>query len=195
MPEQRKETGMTFKVHTIEDAPGEAKPLLKEVRERFGFLPNQMGVLALSPLALGAYVTLDRLFAKTSFSETERNVILLAISRENNCEYCTSGHSKAAQAANVPADVIKALRAGEPVADTRLEALRGYAISLMRNRGTPAREAKQAFLDAGYSPRQALEILLAISMKTLANYANNLAHTPLDEAFQETAWERKRAAS
>lgn len=46
----------------------------------------------------------------------------------------------------------------------------------------------QHFLDAGYSERHILEIILAISVKTLSNYANHLFHTPIDGVFAGRAW-------
>lgn len=43
-------------------------------------------------------------------------------------------------------------------------------------------------LAAGYGERQILEIVLAIAVKTLSNYANHLFHTPVDEMFACRAW-------
>ena len=43
-------------------------------------------------------------------------------------------------------------------------------------------------LDAADPERQILEIVLAIAVKTLSNYANHLFHTPLDGAFAARAW-------
>lgn len=179
---------MTFQVHTLVDAPPASKPMLEEVQEKFDFIPNQMGVLSESPQALEAYMTLDRLMKATSFSEKERDVVLLAVSFENRCEYCMSGHSKLAKDDGVPADVIESLRSGQPIRDAKLEALRGYTQELMQLRGHITRGTKQRFLDAGYGPKQALEIMLGITMKTLSNYANNLAHTPVDDAFKGAQW-------
>ncbi|MOA07427.1 hypothetical protein D3C78_1271200 [compost metagenome] len=52
----------------------------------------------------------------------------------------------------------------------------------------PARQAVEAFLAAGYSERQVLEIVLALAVKTLSNYANHLFHTPLDDMFTGRRW-------
>ena len=37
--------------------------------------------------------------------------------------------------------------------------------------------------------RQILDIMVGVAMKTLSNYINHLAHTPLDDAFAAQAWE------
>jgi alkylhydroperoxidase family enzyme len=50
----------------------------------------------------------------------------------------------------------------------------------------------QRFLNAGYTRGQVFEVLMAISMKTLSNYANHIAGTPLDAKFEPFAWEPAR---
>ena len=39
-----------------------------------------------------------------------------------------------------------------------------------------------------------MEVVLAISWKTLSNYINHMADTPLDEMFADTKWEQTDAA-
>jgi len=56
------------------------------------------------------------------------------------------------------------------------------------SRGLPDRKQTDAFLSAGYGERQILEIVLAMAVKTLSNYANHLFHTPLDPAFEGRPW-------
>ncbi len=60
---------------------------------------------------------------------------------------------------------------------------------MVADRGLPKRADVEAFLAAGYSERQILEIVLAIAVKTLSNYANHLFHTPLDRVFEYRRWE------
>jgi hypothetical protein len=52
----------------------------------------------------------------------------------------------------------------------------------------PGRADVEAFLASGYSEQQILEIVLAIAVKTLSNYANHLFHTPVDSLFASRAW-------
>jgi len=47
-----------------------------------------------------------------------------------------------------------------------------------------------AFLAAGHDKQQMLEVVLGIGMKTLSNYANHIARTPLDKAFAPAAWSK-----
>ena len=44
-----------------------------------------------------------------------------------------------------------------------------------------------AFMAAGYTMEQVLEVILAVAHKTISNYANPIADTPLDDAFEARA--------
>jgi hypothetical protein len=57
----------------------------------------------------------------------------------------------------------------------------------------PRKVRSAIFLAAGYDKRQALEVLVGVTMKTLSNYANHLTDTPLNEQFAAEAWKAKAA--
>ncbi len=55
-------------------------------------------------------------------------------------------------------------------------------------RGWPADEVKAGFFGAGYGTAEYLEVILGIAVKTLSNYTNHAADTPLDAAFEDSRW-------
>ena len=59
--------------------------------------------------------------------------------------------------------------------------------------GFVSEEEKFAFLEAGYTKQNILEVLLVIGMKTLSNYTNHIAETPLDTAFEPAKWQKAAA--
>ena len=61
-------------------------------------------------------------------------------------------------------------------------------------RGWVVGPATAAFLAAGYSPQQALDVILGVTMKTLSNYVNHLTETPVNEQFASETWSRRDAA-
>jgi len=153
-------------------------------------VPNLLGTMAEAPALLNAYTTLAGIFDKTSFNPTERQVVLLSVSYENSCEYCVAAHSVIASMQKVPADVVEAIRKNQPITDPRLEALRRFTTAVVASRGWPTEEQTSAFLAAGYGRQQILEVVLGVGMKTLSNYTNHLAGTPLDAAFAKAAWSK-----
>ena len=181
-------TSTGFTLHTAETAPGASADILRNVEAAWRFVPNLHAVLAEAPAALEAYSAIFSMFERTSFTPAERQVIYLAINRVNECEYCMAGHSVLAKAAGVDAETIEGLREGHSLNDGRLQALRSFVQSVVRERGHLPRGEVQAFLDAGFTRQQVLEVVLGVAIKTISNYANHLSDTPNDAFMANTAW-------
>ena len=186
-----------FDIHTIETADAPSAEMLGDINRAYGFIPNLYGIFAESPTALRAYMTMGKIFDDSSFSATERQLIILAVSRYNECDYCMAAHTVVAGMQKVPADVIEAIREDRPINDYRLEVLRTFATIVIEKRGWVSNNDISAFLAAGFSRAQILEVVVGISFKTLSNYTNHVADTPLDAAFEAGAWSpaEKRLAS
>ncbi len=163
---------------------------LHTAKTKLGMVPNMYGVMANSPGLLDTYIHGYEIFrASSGFTPVEQEVVLLAISRENGCTYCVAAHSFIAdKMSGVPEDVTNAIRDGRPIQDARLAALHDFTRTMVVKRGLPSTADVSAFLAAGYSERQILEIVLAISVKILSNYANHLFHTPVDATFAGRTW-------
>ena len=185
----------TFQAHTLETAPEGSRPTLEAVRKAFGGIPNLFAVFAESPALVGAYLSLGELFDTASgFDATERQVVLLSTSFENECNYCMAAHSAISKMQQVPDDVVQSLRNGEPIGDPKLEALRTFTLAVVRERGHVDPAAVQDFLDAGYTNRAVLDVILGVGIKTLSNYTNHLAETELDANFVPFAWSKPSPA-
>jgi AhpD family alkylhydroperoxidase len=155
-----------------------------------GFVTTLNGVMAESPELLAGYNTLAELFGKSSLPKDAQHVVWLTASLENDCEYCVAAHSTLGLRAGLPAETVEALRAGKALPDTKLEAARRLPQAIVSHRGWVDDSEIDAFLDAGYTRRQVLDIILGVGMKTLSNYTNHIAHTPLDPAWQAQEWSR-----
>lgn len=177
-----------------QNAPEPAREVLGKVKKNFGFIPNLLGNMANAPPLLKAYLAVGTLFDQTSLTPTERQVVLLTVSAENGCGYCVAAHTAIAGMQKAPAAVVNAIRDGEAIDDAKLEALRVYTREVVERRGWPSASAFERFLAAGYTSEQALEVVLGVGMKTLSNYTNHIARTPLDPQFAPVAWEPAAAA-
>lgn len=179
---------MTYPVNTIDTAPEAARPVLSAAQKGFGFVPNLLAVMSTAPALLDGYMTLARIFESASFSATERQIVLLAASRENGCAYCMSVHTALAGMQKVPAHVTDAIRSDSAIPDRKLEALRRFAAEVTRTRGWPDDAVTAEFLSAGYGRQQVLEVVLGVGLKTISNYTTHIAGTPLDAAFKPVEW-------
>jgi len=179
-----------FPFHSVESAPEASKKLLMGVEKMFGFIPSVLGALAEAPAALETYLTVNGLFDKTSFDVTERQVVLITANFYHNCEFCMAAHSAIAKMQGVPDVVIEALRNDTPLPTAKLEALRTFTRDVLDGRGWVDPAKTQAFYDAGYGQQQVLEVIMGIALKTVSNYTNHFAKTPVDEAFKPFAWKK-----
>ncbi|MEM1383683.1 MAG: carboxymuconolactone decarboxylase family protein [Pseudomonadota bacterium] len=186
---------MDFTIHTPETAPADTKASLEDSLAKYKFIPNLHAVMAESPALLDAYKLMTEIYAKTTLSVLERQIVLLAINYENDCHYCMAAHSAIATMEKMPADILAALRDGTPLADPKLETLRRFAAKMTSGRGWVDEAEKQAMLDAGYSRRTMQEVLVGVAYKVMSNYQNHLAETPVDAGFQTFAWAKNKATA
>ena len=184
---------LTLPALNLNSADSRAQAVLEKAKAQVGFIPNMYARMVNSPGLLETYLDGYTAFrTESGLTSAEQEVVFLVISRENGCEYCVSAHSTLAdKMSGVPPQVTDAIRNGTYIEDPKLGALADFTRTLFHTRGLPSRAAVETFLAAGYGERQVLEIVLAIAVKTLSNYANHLFHTPLDEMFAERAWQQK----
>lgn len=180
-----------FYFHDEITAPQAAHPAMDQAKQAFGFVPNLIRGMANSPGLAKGYLALSDFYANSSLTPQEQQVVLLAVSQYNGCDYCVAAHSMVAEMAQVPNDVVQALREDQAIADPKLEALRVFTAKMVDKRGWLDEQDIQDFLDAGYDMQHVGDVILAVGMKTLSNYFNHIAKTPLDEAMRQYAWEGK----
>jgi len=178
-----------FNVYNIDNCPEESRDDMQSVQEKYGFLPNIYGVFAESPAVIKAYLALTNLLNAGSFSPAEQQLMLLTVSAINGCEYCVAAHTMVGKMAHLDDTVIEAVRTGVPIPEPRMAALHHFTKQLVEKRGWVESEEIDAFLAAGFNKAQVFEVALANSIKTLSNYINHMADTPLDEAMQTFAWD------
>ncbi|MEJ1155433.1 hypothetical protein [Microbacterium marmarense] len=178
-----------FPMHDEESAPEASKELLAKSKKQNGRIPGLHATMAEAPGLLDGYQQLHRLFLESSFDDDEKTVVWQAINVEHECHYCVPAHTGIAKRMKVDDAITDALRDGTPLPTDRLEALRTFTLEMVRERGNVGDAELQVFLDAGFTKRQVLEVVLGLSQKVMSNYTNHLAHTPLDAPNEKYAWD------
>ena len=180
-----------FSLHDKQSAPEESQALLDNSVNAFGMIPNLHAVMAEAPGLLEGYQRLHQLFLDSSFDAEETTVVWQTINVEHNCHYCVPAHTGIAKSMKVDDGIIEALRNETPLPTERLEALRTFTLAVVRERGFVDDATVQTFLDAGYTKRNVLEVILGLSQKVMSNYTNHLAETPIDEPFKKFEWHKQ----
>jgi AhpD family alkylhydroperoxidase len=194
-PENEPTTTAPFPAHTIETAPEEVRQALATTIAKLGFLPSMMATFAEAPALLRGYQAVAPTFDTTSLTPTERLVVLMTGSYLHDCDFCMSAHSWGARRQNIDPELVTALRAGHSLPDAKLDALRVFVTAMVNARGAASDADKAAFFAAGYTPRQALEVVLGLALKVITNYTNALASTPPNAEFGQDVWQRRRDVS
>lgn len=182
-----------FTLHTIDSAPEKSKPLLENSQKGFGMIPGLHAVMAEAPGVLEGYQVLHQLVLDSSFDNDEKTVVWQSINVEHACHYCVPAHTGIAKMMDVSDDITNALRDETALPNDRLEALRDFALSVVRERGEVNEETVTTFLNAGFTKRQVLEVVLVVSQKVMSNYINHIAETPVDEPFKKFEWKKASA--
>ncbi|MBI5427775.1 MAG: carboxymuconolactone decarboxylase family protein [Nitrospinae bacterium] len=182
-----------FTQHTEATAPEGANGVLIKIKERYGFVPNLASYVAESPLVLGAVLNLSETFDKTSFTEVERQIVLLTVSMLNRCDYCKTAHTALCRLAEIDDRTLEAALALEKLPDAKLNALRDFAKALVEEKGWVDGDKVRKFLAAGYSKAQVFEAALGVALKTLTNYCNHLAGARPNPEFVALARGNKQA--
>lgn len=178
-----------FTLHGIQSAAPKSATLLKNVEDELGFIPNIHALVAESPETLEAFLQLNQHFSQSHFSATEKELIQLAVSVENECGYCVAGHSAFAQMQDIPSSIVHSLRTNQAIDDPKLEALNHFTRQLVKTKGMLPSYEISDFLKAGYKKAHLMELILGISLKTFTNIISSFSQLPLDNAFSEYHWD------
>lgn len=186
---------MSFKVHSKETAPAASVPVLEGLEQHIGFIPNLIGVLAESPMAISSVAAVNQAIAQSALSPIEQRVVTITASVENNCGYCVPAQSTMAKMAEMPDEILAQIRSGEPLSDGKLDALHDFTLKVIANKGWVPENEVQAFIEAGYTSGQVLEVITLISLMNLTNYVGHISSLPLDAAFLAQQWDRQQRQS
>ena len=164
-----------------------ATELLLQVSGSIGLIPNIDAVMANCPALLDAYLYADEQFRYNSgLSEKQQEIVYLTVSVVNECHYCVPAHKYFGRIlGKLNQDQINAICSNQPLQDSKLQALVDLTREVVQERGWVSDDKAKAFLKAGFNESQLLSIILAVGIKTLSNYTNHLAQTPVDDTFLE----------
>lgn len=159
---------------TLDQAPVAARAALQGVEKGLGFMPNAFATLAHSPAALTGYLALAQALGRNSLTPAEREVVALAASQVNGCDYCLAAHSFLGSKAGLHSGDVLAARAGT------LNAVAVLARAVTLERGQVSDQVLRQARDAGLDDERIVDVIAQVSLMTLTNYLNNVAHTEVD---------------
>jgi len=177
-----------FPVPNLADLPEDIRSRIVEVQQKSGFVPNVFLTLAHRPAEFRAFFAYhDALMEKDSgLSKAEREMIVVATSGANRCQYCVVAHG-----------AILRIRAKNPrVADQvavnynkaeitpRQRAMLDFAMKVATESHTVTEADFATLREAGFSDEDIWDIGAVAAFFALSNrMANMIAMRPNDEFY------------
>lgn len=163
------------------NATGRTAELFAVIKSKLGKVPNAYDAVASnSPAAMAALLDFDAALAGASLSKQEIEVVKLAVSEVNDCDYCLAAHTLAGKMAGLAPDAMLGARRGTPTDNPKLDALSTFVHSVTGTRGTVALSVVNAVKEAGYSDAQIVDTIFAIASITFTNLLNRINDTVVD---------------
>lgn len=169
-----------IQVPTRDQVDAKSQTIFDQLKSGLGMVPNLYATIGYSSNALGAYLNYSAAIDKGVFSKKEQEAIKLAVSEENNCEYCLAAHTAISKMNGFTEEEILELRTGSYAADKKLNAIAGLAKEIAQYRGKASDAAKEAFFDAGYDEAGLIDLLAVVHEITFTNYAHRLTNVEID---------------
>ncbi|MET9667795.1 carboxymuconolactone decarboxylase family protein [Streptomyces sp. NPDC006475] len=153
---------------------------MEAVRRNLGHLPPAVARLAASPHTLDGFLQLSALFERTTLDPVAREVVIMTVAARNECHVCVVMHTGKLRALGAGETAVAALVAQRPLDDERLEAVRRFTLDVIAASGAVGDESLAAFFGQGFTPQNALEVVMGIGTYTLSTFANRLTRAPLE---------------
>ena len=163
-----------------EVASGKSKKLFDGIQSKLGMVPNMMRTMGNSSSVLEGYLNLSETLGQGSLGPKVGELIALTVAESNACDYCLSAHTFVGDklAGIDPDSLSKARDAGN--SDPKIEAILGFARTLVERRGKVSDRDVDAVREAGLTEGEIGEVIAHVALNIFTNYFNNTAKTKID---------------
>lgn len=167
-----------FKVPSKGEVSANNQEIFDNLNKGLGMIPNLYAVMALSDTALENYLAFQN--AKTTYSNKEKQAVNLVVSQVNECHYCQSAHTLLGKMNGLTEEQTIEIRKGYASFDSKLNALVILAKEITANKGFASTDAVDAFIEAGYTKGQVVELVFLVAEKTAMNYVHAITKVEID---------------
>jgi AhpD family alkylhydroperoxidase len=139
-----------------------------------------MRTMGNSPAVLEGYLNLSGALSHGKIGAKTGELLALAISESNSCDYCLAAHTFIGEKlVKVAPEVLHAARTGNS-ADPKTAAILKFAKTLISKNGLVNDEDVNIVRNAEVSDAEIAEIVGHVALNILTNYFNNTANTEVD---------------
>lgn len=167
-----------FNVPTRDEVSAKNQGIFDNLAQAVGFVPNIYATMASSENALKNF--LDFANSESSLKTKEKEVINLAVSEYNQCQYCLSAHTAIAGMNGYTSQQITELRTGAASFDARLNALAQLSRNIAESKGATNQEILENFFAQGWTKENLMDVFNQVGEITITNYLHKTTAVPVD---------------
>lgn len=156
-----------------------SKQILSAVKDSIGMIPNLYTAMGTSDKLLSGFLEFTNTLKSGEFTQKEYEVIALATSQANNCNYCLSAHTTLAKMNGFTEAETLAIRSNS-MSNTKINALASLASEMSATKGHPSETIVNNFFEAGYNKTAFTELIGIMALTTITNYVYHNGQFAID---------------
>ena len=160
-------------------APAKSKPILEELKKKFGHVPNIFASVAHSSAALHSMMAMMGHLEDGSLTGLEQEAIALRVGEMHGCRYCSAAHTAKAKMLGATVEQTVAWRKGK-ADEPRTQVIIDLAVEMVENRGHIVDQTLTEALELGLTEADLIEVVACVTINTFTNYINALVQTEVD---------------
>jgi uncharacterized peroxidase-related enzyme len=167
-----------FPVPGLEEMPDDIRDRMLAVQEKAGFIPNVFLLLARRPAEFRAFLAYhDALMDKREgLTAAEREMIVVAISSVNQCQYCVVAHGAILRIRAKDPTISELVGANWRKADNvspKQKAMLAFALKVAEAAHLVAEADREALRDAGFDQEEIWDIAAIAAFFSMSNRLAN----------------------
>jgi uncharacterized peroxidase-related enzyme len=177
-----------YPIPEINDLPEDLRTFILNVNEKMGFVPNVFLVLAYRPDELRAFMAYHDavMERKGGLSKEDREMIVVATSGDNNCQYCVVAHGAILRIRAKNPLIADQIAINHHKADitAREKAMLDFAIKVSQDSRSINDNDREKLKSHGFSDDDIWDIVAITAFFGMSNrLANSLSIRPNDEFY------------
>jgi uncharacterized peroxidase-related enzyme len=167
-----------FPVPGLEEMPDDIRDRMLAVQEKAGFVPNVFMLLARRPAEFRAFLAYhDALMDKREgLTAAEREMIVVAISAANQCQYCVVAHGAILRIRAKDPTISELVGSNWRKADNvtpKQKAMLGFALKVAQEAHLVSEADRKALRDAGFGEEEIWDIAAIAAFFSMSNRLAN----------------------
>ena len=167
-----------FPVPALSEVPDDIRERMLVVQEKAGFIPNVFLLLARRPAEFRAFLAYhDALMDKREgLTAAEREMIVVAISAANQCQYCVVAHGAILRIRAKDPTISELVGANWRKADNvtpKQKAMLAFALKVAQEAHLVSEADRQALRDAGFDEEEIWDIAAIAAFFSMSNRLAN----------------------